>query len=64
MFNDLFQFGGLESICTGILDEFPKLRRNRKLFVLGLMVYCFLGALSTITYVSFFFISVPEIRLL
>ncbi|KAJ8313056.1 hypothetical protein KUTeg_010429, partial [Tegillarca granosa] len=43
-------FGGLESICTGILDEFPKLRRNRKLFVLGLMIYCFLGALSTITY--------------
>ncbi|KAL5016175.1 hypothetical protein ScPMuIL_005764 [Solemya velum] len=43
-------FGGLEAICTGILDEWPWLRKRRELFVLGLMAYCFLGALATTTY--------------
>ncbi|XP_063448143.1 sodium-dependent serotonin transporter-like [Mytilus trossulus] len=43
-------FGGLEAITTGILDEWPHLRKHRKLFVLGLMCYCFLGSLPTITY--------------
>ncbi|OWF52218.1 sodium-dependent serotonin transporter-like [Mizuhopecten yessoensis] len=43
-------FGGLESLCTGILDEYVVLRKNRKLFVLALMAYCFIGALATTTY--------------
>lgn len=43
-------FGGLEAICTGILDEWPILRKHRKLFVLFLMMYCFIGALATTTY--------------
>ncbi|XP_036359791.1 sodium-dependent serotonin transporter-like isoform X2 [Octopus sinensis] len=43
-------FGGLEAICTGILDEFPKLRRHRELFVAFLLVYCLLGGLATTTY--------------
>ncbi|CAL1527008.1 unnamed protein product [Lymnaea stagnalis] len=43
-------FGGLEAIITGILDEWPFLRRHRELFVAGLMVWCFMGALVTTTY--------------
>jgi len=46
------QFGGLEAIATGILDEWPHLRKKRELFILGLMLYCFLGGLATTTYVS------------
>jgi solute carrier family 6 serotonin transporter-like protein 4 len=45
------QFGGLEAIATGILDEWPFLRKRRELFILGLMAYCFLGSLATTTYV-------------
>ncbi|XP_060564137.1 sodium-dependent serotonin transporter-like, partial [Ruditapes philippinarum] len=43
-------FGGLEAIATGILDEWPFLRKRRELFILGLMAYCFLGSLATTTY--------------
>lgn len=43
-------FGGLEAICTGILDEFPKVKKHRELFVAGLMLYCLLGGLATTTY--------------
>ncbi|KAK3758157.1 hypothetical protein RRG08_060814 [Elysia crispata] len=43
-------FGGLEAVITGILDEWTSLRRHRELFVAGLMVWCFLGALVTTTY--------------
>ncbi|XP_013392308.1 sodium-dependent serotonin transporter isoform X3 [Lingula anatina] len=43
-------FGGLEALITGICDEFPQtVGKRRELFVAGLMVYCFLGALSTTT---------------
>ncbi|KAK3084772.1 hypothetical protein FSP39_018601 [Pinctada imbricata] len=42
-------FGGLEAICTGILDEWPILRKHRKLFVLGLITFCFVGALACTT---------------
>jgi len=45
------QFGGLEAIATGILDEWPQLRKRRELFILGLMLYCFMGGLATTTYV-------------
>ncbi|KAI8739240.1 sodium-dependent serotonin transporter, partial [Biomphalaria glabrata] len=43
-------FGGLEAIITGILDEYTFLRKHRELFVFGLMVWCFMGALVTTTY--------------
>ncbi|CAF3746225.1 unnamed protein product [Rotaria socialis] len=44
-------FGGLESIITGLCDEFPNLfGRHRSLFVLGVLVICYLGALPTCTY--------------
>ncbi|XP_064612062.1 sodium-dependent serotonin transporter-like [Liolophura sinensis] len=43
-------FGGLESVITGVLDEWPALRKRRELFVLVLIIYCFLGGLSTTTY--------------
>ncbi|THD25346.1 Transporter [Fasciola hepatica] len=42
-------FGGLEAIITGILDRIPQLRRRRELFVLGIIIYCFVGALATTT---------------
>ncbi|CAF3447437.1 unnamed protein product [Rotaria socialis] len=44
-------FGGLESIITGLCDEFPNLfGRHRSLFVLGVLIICYLGALPTCTY--------------
>lgn len=48
------QFGGLEAIITAVLDEFPDhFYHRRELFVLCLVVVCFLGSLSTLTNVSF-----------
>lgn len=48
------QFGGLEAIITAVMDEYPDVLSNRReLFVLGLVVVCFLGSLSTLTKVSF-----------
>ena len=50
----VFQFGGLEAIITAVLDEYPDhFSHRRELFVLGLVVVCFLGSLSTLTNVSF-----------
>ncbi|WAR03546.1 SC6A3-like protein [Mya arenaria] len=43
------QFGGLEAISTGILDEWPHLRKRREIFVLGLVFCCFCGGLATTT---------------
>uniref|UniRef100_A0AAQ4QYM8 Transporter n=1 Tax=Gasterosteus aculeatus aculeatus TaxID=481459 RepID=A0AAQ4QYM8_GASAC len=44
------RFGGLEAIITAVLDEYPEqLGHRRELFVLGLVVVCFLGSLSTLT---------------
>uniref|UniRef100_A0A8C7XD93 Solute carrier family 6 member 4b n=1 Tax=Oryzias sinensis TaxID=183150 RepID=A0A8C7XD93_9TELE len=44
-------FGGLEAIITAVLDEYPdQLSHRRELFVLCLVVVCFLGSLSTLTY--------------
>uniref|UniRef100_A0AAZ3R9A8 Transporter n=1 Tax=Oncorhynchus tshawytscha TaxID=74940 RepID=A0AAZ3R9A8_ONCTS len=46
-------FAGLEGVITAMLDEFPQLlSRRREWFVLGLVCVCYLGALSTLTYVS------------
>uniref|UniRef100_A0A6Q2XVG8 Transporter n=1 Tax=Esox lucius TaxID=8010 RepID=A0A6Q2XVG8_ESOLU len=43
-------FGGLEAIITAVMDEYPGyLAHRRELFVLGLVVVCFLGSLSTLT---------------
>ncbi|TNM89585.1 solute carrier family 6 member 4b [Takifugu rubripes] len=43
-------FGGLEAIITAVLDEYPdQLYHRRELFVLCLVVVCFLGSLSTLT---------------
>uniref|UniRef100_A0A8C7JD23 Transporter n=1 Tax=Oncorhynchus kisutch TaxID=8019 RepID=A0A8C7JD23_ONCKI len=43
-------FGGLEAIITAVMDEYPGYLANRReLFVLGLVVVCFLGSLSTLT---------------
>ncbi|KAL7836221.1 hypothetical protein AOLI_G00275050 [Acnodon oligacanthus] len=43
-------FGGLEAIITAVMDEYPDLLTHRReLFVLGLVVVCFLGSLSTLT---------------
>lgn len=48
-----FQFAGLEGVITAMLDEFPHvLVKRRELFVFGLVCVCYLGALSTLTYVS------------
>ncbi|CAF4985259.1 unnamed protein product, partial [Rotaria sp. Silwood1] len=44
-------FGGLESIITGLCDEYPNIfGRHRSLFVLGVLIICYLGALPTCTY--------------
>ncbi|RLV99777.1 hypothetical protein DV515_00009395 [Chloebia gouldiae] len=46
-------FGGLEAVITAVMDEYPQvLAGRRELFVLGLITLCFLGSLSTLTYVS------------
>lgn len=42
-------FGGLEAVITAICDEYPLMKRNRELFVLGLVLVCFLGGLPTVT---------------
>lgn len=49
----LSQFAGLEGVITAMLDEFPHiLAKRREWFVLGLVCVCFLGSLTTLTYVS------------
>lgn len=46
-------FGGLEAMITGLCDEYPALLgRRRELFVAVLLVFIYLGALPTTTYVS------------
>ncbi|KAK3084720.1 hypothetical protein FSP39_017995 [Pinctada imbricata] len=43
-------FGGLEAVITAVCDAYPAVGRKRELFVLAIIIYCFLGALSTCTY--------------
>lgn len=46
-------FGGLEAMITGLCDQHPRLlRRNREIFVAFLLVFIWLCALPTTTYVS------------
>eukprot|EP00061_Rhincodon_typus_P013846 g40471.t1 len=41
----------LEGVITAVLDEYSELlRKRREWFVLGLVIVCYLGALSTLTY--------------
>ncbi|VDO56492.1 unnamed protein product [Schistosoma margrebowiei] len=42
-------FGGLEAIITAIMDSVPALSGRRELFVLAVVVYCFIGALASTT---------------
>lgn len=47
------QFAGLEGVITAMLDEYPHiLVKRREWFVFVLVCVCYLGALSTLTYVS------------
>uniref|UniRef100_A0A6I8P817 Transporter n=1 Tax=Ornithorhynchus anatinus TaxID=9258 RepID=A0A6I8P817_ORNAN len=44
-------FAGLEGVITAVLDEFPHIwAKRREWFVLGVIVTCFLGSLSTLTF--------------
>lgn len=44
-------------MITGLCDEYPKLLgRHRELFVLGLLIFIYVCALPTTTYVSFRFL--------
>nr|WLN44341.1 NTT9 [Sinonovacula rivularis] len=43
-------FGGLESVITAFCDISPTLAKRRELFVLAVVVYCFLGGIPTTTY--------------
>ncbi|KAK4469295.1 hypothetical protein MN116_006861 [Schistosoma mekongi] len=42
-------FGGVEAIITAIMDSVPALSGKREIFVLGVIVYCFVGALASTT---------------
>lgn len=47
------QFGGLEAMLTGLCDEYPALlRRNREIFVGCVIIFIYICALPTTTYVS------------
>jgi solute carrier family 6 serotonin transporter-like protein 4 len=47
-------FGGLEAMITGLCDEYPHIvRKNREIFVGVLLVFIWICALPTTTYVSF-----------
>ncbi|ESO82402.1 hypothetical protein LOTGIDRAFT_134594 [Lottia gigantea] len=54
-------FGGLEAIITGILDEWPWLRKRRELFVICLMFYCFLGGLASTTYGGIYIVQLMDV---
>lgn len=48
-------FGGLEAMVTALCDEYPRtLGRRRELFVLGLLIFIYICALPTTTYVSIY----------
>ncbi|KAF1393780.1 hypothetical protein PFLUV_G00019600 [Perca fluviatilis] len=54
-------FAGLEGVITAMLDEFPHvLSKRREQFVLGLVCFCYLGALSTLTYGGAFVVKLFE----
>lgn len=49
------QFGGSEAIITAISDEFPKVRRNREIFVACLFSLYFVVGLASCTQGGFYF---------
>uniref|UniRef100_UPI00398F571E solute carrier family 6 member 4b n=1 Tax=Pristiophorus japonicus TaxID=55135 RepID=UPI00398F571E len=54
-------YGGLESIITAVIDEYPHLFvKKRSLFVLGLVIVCFMGSLSTLTYGGVYVVKLME----
>ncbi|KAH8234150.1 hypothetical protein KR038_002219 [Drosophila bunnanda] len=48
-------FGGSEAIITALSDEFPKIRKNRELFVAGLFSLYFVVGLASCTQGGFYF---------
>lgn len=43
------QMGGMESVITGLVDEFQLLHRHRELFTLGIVLATFLLSLFCVT---------------
>lgn len=48
----LLQMGGMESVITGLIDEFQLLHRHRELFTLAVVLATFLLSLFCVTNVS------------
>lgn len=49
----MIQFGGLESVITGLCDEYPRvLRAHRGVFIGLLIILIYICSLPTTTYVS------------
>lgn len=48
------QMGGMESVITGLVDEFQLLHRHRELFTLGIVLATFLLSLFCVTNVCSF----------
>ena len=49
------QFGMMEAVITGIIDEYPRyLRKRKELFIFGACLLCFLIGLSNVTQVGTF----------
>lgn len=48
----LLQMGGMESVITGLIDEFKVLHKHRELFTLFIVVGTFLMSLFCVTNVS------------
>lgn len=58
-------FGGLEAVTTALCDEYPKtLGRHREIFVAFLLLFIYICALPTMTYVSCFIIFINIVLLL
>lgn len=53
--HSLFQFGGSEAIITALSDEFPKIGKNREVFVAGLFSLYFVVGLASCTQGGFYF---------
>jgi hypothetical protein len=45
----VLQMGGMESVITGLIDEFQLLHRHRELFTLGIVLATFLLSLLCVT---------------
>lgn len=50
-----FQFGGSEAIITALSDEFPKIGRNREIFVACLFTLYFMVGLASCSQGGFYF---------